>query len=91
MMIYDIFNIEGINKDKTMFRSAFRSIVFILQALAIISPLLGRGRKQKLPLLMKEGAFLILTNWNFIWKFLEKRNWSIDTIRNLLRLRRFKR
>jgi hypothetical protein len=74
-----------------MLRSALRSIIFIVQALAILSPLLGRGRRQKLPLLMREGALLFLTHWDVIWKYLEKRNWSIGTIKEILRFRRFKR
>jgi hypothetical protein len=74
-----------------MFRSAYRTIVLVLQVLMIATPLLGRWRRQKLSFLLKEGAFLVLTNWDLIWKYLEKRKWSIETAKDLLKLIRFKR
>jgi hypothetical protein len=73
-----------------MFHAALRSILFIWQLLVIIAPLIGKGRRQKIPLVLKEGAFFVLTNWELIWKYLEKRKWSIETIRNLLKFRRMR-
>lgn len=74
-----------------MFRTALRALLFIWEAAAIISPLLRRGRRQRFPFALKEGALFILANWELIWKYWEKRKWSINTVRNLLRFRRFRR
>jgi len=74
-----------------MFTTALRAMIFILEALAIVAPLLGRGRRQKIPLVLKEGTFFVLTNWQLIWKYLEKRKWTIDALKNILRYRRVKR
>lgn len=74
-----------------MFRTTLRAILFIWEAVAIIFPLLRRGGRQRLPLALKDGAMFVLANWELIWKYWEKRNWSIETVRNLLRFRRFKR
>jgi hypothetical protein len=73
-----------------MFRS-LRLLILIVQALAIVSPLLGAARRQKLPLLLKEGTFFVLTNWELLWKYLEKRNWSIETLKDLLKLKDIKK
>jgi hypothetical protein len=75
-----------------MFRTALRAALLIWEVLAIVSPLLRRGgRRQRLPLALKDGVIFVLANWELIWKYLEKRNWSIETMKNLLRFRRFKR
>ena len=74
-----------------MFLRALRSILFLWEVLAIMTPLFKRGGRQKLPLTLKQGALFVLANWDMIWKYLEKRNWSIQTVKNLLQWRRFKR
>lgn len=67
-----------------MFKS-LRSLLLIVQFLSLLSPLLGGWRRKKLSFLMKEGVLFALTNWDLIWKYLEKRQWSIETIKNVLR------
>lgn len=74
-----------------MFGATLRAILFIWEAIAIISPLLKKGKRQRLPITLKEGAIFVLANWELIWKYWEKHKWSIDTVKNLLRFRRFKR
>jgi hypothetical protein len=69
-----------------MFRS-LRSLIVLLQALSLLSPLLSKGRKMRLPFLFKELALLMLTNSDLVWKFLEKRRFTPDAIREFLKSR----
>lgn len=69
-----------------MFRS-LRSLIVLLQALSLLSPLLSKGRRMRLPFLLKELALLMLTNSDMVWKFLEKRQWTPDAIREFLKYR----
>jgi hypothetical protein len=62
---------------------SFRKLIFLVQALVIVSPLLRRGRKQNLPLLLKEAIFLVISNWALIWKLIEKRRWTIEALKEL--------
>lgn len=67
--------------------SSFRKLIVLLQLLSLVSPLLRRGRGLSLPFLMKEIAFFALTNSDMFWKLLEKRNWSPEAIKQLLKFR----
>lgn len=62
-----------------------RTLIFILTTLRALSPLLGKGRKQKLPGSLKEVILLLLTNSELLWKWLEKRGWTIETLKTILK------
>lgn len=68
-----------------------RSLLFIWEVLVIFTPLLRKGRRLRLPLLFREGALLVLSNWDLIWKYIEKRRWSMETVKKLLRLIRMRK
>lgn len=74
-----------------MYRTISRTLIFIFEALMIVRPLLGRGRRQKLPFVLKQGAFFVFTHWELIWKYLEKRRWTIKAVKNILQFRRSRR
>ncbi len=63
-----------------MFRS-FRSLLLIVQALSLLTPLLRGKQMLKLPFLLKELTFLLVTNPDLVLKFLEKRRWSPEVIK----------
>jgi hypothetical protein len=71
-----------------MYRSVFRSLIVVVEALMIIAPLFRRGRRQQFPIVLKKGAYFMLTHWELIWKYLEKRAWTIKAVKNFLQSRR---
>lgn len=56
-----------------MFRVTFRSIVFVCEIAALVLPLLRKGRRQKLPFVLKESVLFVLANWGVIRKYVQRR------------------
>lgn len=72
-----------------MFGITLRSIVLICEVAAIVFPLLKKGRRQKLPFVLKESVLFALANWDVIRKYVQKRQISnvIKALRNSFRFK----
>lgn len=73
-----------------MFKS-FRSIFLILQLLLFINPLFRQLRRKNFPLLLKEGMFLALANWDIISQYLKNRNFSFEKMKKYMQFKKFRK